>query len=293
MKNKRILSYILPVVFLAALVILILFSGGIIGPLSRPGQSVRTDFLDVGKGDCILIRTDSYTMMIDAGYDDTFDKVASFFEKEGIESVDTLVVTHFDKDHAGGVAPLLAQYQVGEIYAPDFESVKDTYERYTAAVDASGVTEYRLQGGESLEFEKDGLSFFIEAPKITYDPVDKNDNDMSLMLRMDNKNESWLFLGDIEKPGIKYFLNESDICQLTDGRYYTLVKIPRHGGVEDNSDKLLDYVKSRSAKDVLAVITDSPEKKADDELIGELEERQIRYLSTSEDGDIVFEGDGI
>ncbi|MBQ3787092.1 MAG: MBL fold metallo-hydrolase [Lachnospiraceae bacterium] len=292
MKSRNYIKYILPALFLVVLVLLVLFSGGIIGPLSRPGQSVRVDFLDVGKGDCILIRTHSYTMMIDTGYDETFDKVDSFLKNEHVEGIDTLVVTHFDKDHAGGVAPLLSKYKVGEIYAPDFESVKDTYESYTAAVRSSGVSEYRMQPGEGLGFEKDGLDFVLEAPQIVYDPDEKNDNDMSLMLRMDNKNESWLFLGDIEKPGIKYFLNDSALCQMDYGHSYTLVKMPRHGGVEDNTDKLLDHVQRFSQGSVLAVITDSVADKADGEVIDELKSHRFDYLSSSEDGDISVKGNG-
>ena len=292
MKSRNYIKYLLPVLFLVALVILILFSGGIIGPLSRPGKSVRADFLDVGKGDCILIRTDSYTMMIDTGYKDTFDKVDAFLKKEKIDRIDTLVITHFDKDHAGGAASLLSKYDVGEIYSPDFESVKDTYDAYRAAVNSSGIPEYRMQPGEGLGFEKDGLDFVLEAPQIVYVPDEKNDNDMSLMLRMDNKNESWLFLGDIEKPGIKYFLNDSALCQMDYGHSYTLVKMPRHGGVEDNTDKLLDHVQRFSQGSVLAVITDSVADKADGEVIDELKSHRFDYLSSSEDGDISVKGNG-
>ncbi len=287
MKNKRILSYILPVLFVVLLLIVAAYTGGVFAPKPEPGEPLRADFIDVGKGDCILVRSPSYTMLIDTGYEETSDKVLSYLEKEKVDSLDTLVVTHFDKDHAGGVASLLSEMSIGEIYAPAFESVKDTYELYRAAVSSSGVTEYLIKPGECTCLEKGKLDIVIEAPDIVYDPNEKKDNDMSLMLRIDNSRESWLFLGDIEKHGIRYFLDDSQICKLPEGGCYSLVKMPRHGGIEDNSDKLAEYLGRNSSKDALAVITDSTEKKADSELIALLEENGFDHLSTSEEGDIV------
>ncbi|MDL9979637.1 ComEC/Rec2 family competence protein [Microbacterium sp. ASV49] len=56
---------------------------------------------DVGQGDALLVRSAGRTALIDTGPDPA--PVAACLAKLGIDRVDLLVVTHYDKDHAGGL----------------------------------------------------------------------------------------------------------------------------------------------------------------------------------------------
>ena len=51
---------------------------------------------DCGQGDSSLIKTSRYTVMIDC-YNDTY----KYLEKEGINHIDYLIITHGHDDHAG------------------------------------------------------------------------------------------------------------------------------------------------------------------------------------------------
>ena len=65
------------------------------------------DFINVGYGDAILIRSGSFTMLVDCGDwtvgdggpDSQRISAADFLRQEGIDTLDLLVLTHLRKRH--------------------------------------------------------------------------------------------------------------------------------------------------------------------------------------------------
>ena len=90
--------------------------------LNRPVCSVI--FADVGQGDCCLIITQDSTCLIDAGtYDEGASTVSNLLDYYGIYQVDILIMSHWDVDHAGGIAALYEQGRTKTIvtsFVPDF-----------------------------------------------------------------------------------------------------------------------------------------------------------------------------
>lgn len=82
-------------------------------------------FLDVGQGDCEILRCpDGRTVMIDAG-DDRFNVTANaiipYLKKAGITKLDHVVLSHPHRDHFGGMIDLVGRVPIGEIlYSEDF-----------------------------------------------------------------------------------------------------------------------------------------------------------------------------
>ena len=52
--------------------------------------------LDVGKADAFLLRTTDFTALIDTATEEEGEKVVTFLESQGIQSIDLLIITHFD-----------------------------------------------------------------------------------------------------------------------------------------------------------------------------------------------------
>ena len=127
--NKKWLLILLSLLVTAAIVLFVL----ILKYLSDRSQNdsdsdsiqkrqLRVDFIDVGKGDCILIRSENHTVMIDTGYKETADDVFDFLDSSGVSEIDALILTHYDKDHIGGAKEVLSRYQVDKIYVPDYDN---------------------------------------------------------------------------------------------------------------------------------------------------------------------------
>ena len=81
------------------------------------------DLLDVGQGLSAVVSTRNHRLIFDTGaaYPSGFSTanavVVPFFRASGWSSVDRLILSHGDRDHAGGVAHIRDQLAVGEMFS--------------------------------------------------------------------------------------------------------------------------------------------------------------------------------
>jgi competence protein ComEC len=100
-------------------------------PAAPAMGEARATLLDVGQGLSVVVRTRHHTLVYDAGpsYSPTFDTgqavVVPFLRSQGIERVDTLVISHGDNDHIGGVPSLLQAVPVDRLTAGVPEAIED------------------------------------------------------------------------------------------------------------------------------------------------------------------------
>ena len=73
---------------------------------------MKVTFLDVGQGDCTIVQTEGHNMLIDAGNNDQGESVVAYLLKNGIDTLDYLILTHPDADHIGGADDVLENIDV-------------------------------------------------------------------------------------------------------------------------------------------------------------------------------------
>ena len=81
----------------------------------------RVTVLDVGQGQCILLQSSGSTFLVDCGGDydtDAAQIAAEHLLSQGITRVDGLILTHYDRDHAGGVPYLARRVEIERVYLP-------------------------------------------------------------------------------------------------------------------------------------------------------------------------------
>lgn len=85
----------------------------LIASWTEPAWSdVRFTVLDVGQGQCILLQTEGRNYMVDCGGSSdaiAADTAAEALLSQGISKLDGLILTHYDRDHAGGIENLLSR----------------------------------------------------------------------------------------------------------------------------------------------------------------------------------------
>ncbi len=245
---------------------------------SKSSEYLTVTFIDVGKGDCILAECGGCTLMIDTGYEETAESVLEHLSENGIERLDALIITHYDKDHVGGAADIVGDIPVSQIYLPDYKGRGGVYKSFVKVLDEKGISADNVS--QDIVFSLGGVEYTVFASEIEYDDSGKegNDNDVSLVVSAVHGNDSYLFAGDIEKDGIKSLVNKLD-------REYDVLKMPHHGRKASNTDKLLEAVGAK-----IAVITDSEDEPADNKVLSLLDDTEVYRSAVS--GDITIESGG-
>lgn len=85
-------------------------------------DAVRVTVIDVGQGQCVLLQSEGKAFLVDCGgsYDDlAADAAAETLLSQGIRRLDGLIVSHYDRDHYGGVDKLLTRVEADALYLPE------------------------------------------------------------------------------------------------------------------------------------------------------------------------------
>ncbi len=118
--RERVLSACLVVTLVGA----VLFSG------LDMGTGTLTA-MDVGQGQCIVLRSGGQTALIDCGGDagdENGDSVAKKLLSQGETKVDAVILTHFDQDHVCGLEQLMKRLDVVRLYVPDIQQGEESRE---------------------------------------------------------------------------------------------------------------------------------------------------------------------
>lgn len=235
-KNKAAISL---TSVLGALVVIALSWLGyqFFGDESQPitaGTDVSVHFIDVGQGDCELIRVGEKSILIDAGENDQGNNVVDYLQKQGIEKIDLFIGTHPHSDHIGGMDTVIKRMQVDEVLMPELpDSLVPTTKTYTdvlAAIADKDLTVTAAEPGQVYTFGDARLE--ILGPLHAYDDL----NDMSVVAKLTYGKTSFLFGGDMEKEV------EDDLLDAETDVTADVLKLSHHGSKTSNSKKFLDAV---------------------------------------------------
>ena len=196
--------------------------------------------LDVGQGQSVILHSNNKTYLVDCGgdYDESAaDKAADTLLSRGISRIDGLILTHLDRDHAGGGEYLISRIAVDTLFIP---RVKDAngMDRKLLSLFPSAIV---VCGDMSLSFEDTKLTIF--APE-SY----KSGNESSMCILFQTKNCDILIPGDRGFAAERLLLKEHTLPKLE------LLVAGHHGSKHSTSEELLsatgpEYVFISAGKD--------------------------------------------
>lgn len=181
-------------------------------------DDVRMTMLDVGQGQCVLIQADGKTYLIDCGGDsdtEAADLAAETLLSQGVNRLDGLIVTHFDRDHAGGVAYLLSRVPTEAVFLPE-----------EGELDVPSETQIIVREDLTLSWEDNSMTVFAPVTATS-------SNESGLSVLFNGGNCDILITGDMSTLGETLLLHLKQIPELT------ALVAGHHGSRHSTGDKLL------------------------------------------------------
>ncbi len=229
---------------------------------------------DVGKADAMVIQTENHSIVMDCGEKGDGKIIVEFLNNKGIQTVDYIIITHFDKDHVGGAAKIINELEVKNILVPDYAKESEEISKYNKAVSNSEITPTIIN--TDLTFQLDNAEFNIIAPKQSFND-EENENDYSLVTKITHRENILLFTGDATEERLDEIMGIGK-CDF--------LKIPYHGRKIKNLGEFLDSVSPEKA----VICTSKDELSSDTQK--KLTKRNIEFFSTCYNGEIRIISDG-
>ena len=185
----------------------------------------RVTVLDVGQGQCILLQSEGRTWMVDCGGsddEDTADLAADTLLSQGVTRLDGLILTHYDRDHAGAAEYLLTRIPADTVLFPDMP-------------DPDGVGEKIAQRADNAVWVNKDLSLSYGRTEMTiFAPLKgETGNESSLCVLFQAANCDILITGDRTALGELLLMRKSELPQLE------ILIAGHHGSANSTSEELL------------------------------------------------------
>lgn len=217
----------------------------------------KVNFIDVGQGDAVIIRTKDSDILFDTGGNALAKeyKGESFYKylmKNGVRKLDAVFISHSDIDHAGNLDYIIDKIEIGNIFSND--SLK-----YKAK---------KLKIGHILKFGD------LKVTVIAGDEKANTSNDKSLVLLAEIYGEKTLLTGDIE--------NGEKSIKIKDKINY--LKVSHHGSKHSTSDEFLSNNNIERA--IISSGKNNRYGHPHDDVLKRLLSRNIEIYRTDSDGNI-------
>ena len=184
----------------------------------------QVNILDIGQGLSVVVSTKNHNLVYDTGakYDTGFSLATSvvipYLQNQGIATVDKLILSHKDNDHAGGVDELVSSFPEMQVF--------DVMGEYSDCQFPSS-------------WDWDGVRFSIYSP---FELLPYLGNNSSCVLKISSENGSILLTGDIEEP-VEYRLVKSFPQQIKSD----VLLVPHHGSRTSSSKAFIKQVAPKIA----------------------------------------------
>lgn len=207
------------------------------GTRTAPAEgTLSVHFIDVGQGDCTLIRCGETEILIDAGEQEAGDTVVQYLQGQRIRSLDYVIATHPHSDHIGGLPRVLREVPAEHVLVSDIPEADlpttASYERFLDAVEQASLTLEIVSPGDRFTLDQGAVLEILGPLGTDY----KSLNNYSVVARLTYGDNSFLFTGDMEEKAEKELLAAQSLAPVD------VLKVGHHGSSTSTKKKFLEAV---------------------------------------------------
>ncbi len=258
--------------------------------LAHGDGRLHVTFIDVGQGDAAFVRLpDGTTLLVDAGglpAASTFDigdrVVAPVLRAAGVGSLDTLVLTHGDPDHAGGADAIVREFRPREVWEGVRVPRLEVLRTIRADAVARGARWTAVTAGEKRRFGEVTITVCHPPPPDWERQKVRNDDSVVLDLRW--REVSILLTGDIGMPIERQLAGGIAPAPLR------VVKVPHHGSLTSSTPEFVRALAPAVA--VFSVGRANHFGHPAPEVVQRYEDAGAAVFRTDQDGAITIDSDG-
>lgn len=203
--------------------------------LSQTPVSIR--FCDVGQGDGAHIRiSPDIDILIDTGPDESILECLGKGMPYADKDIDLILLTHFQRDHTGGLFSVLQRYHVSTLILPPYSDSQKKIDDVLSATSGSTKTKI-LKANDEIRYP--GVTFSVLWPKATarsgqgsLDTISITDEDLNItsyILSMTINSTTNLFTGDTHGDVLDRLRNTTCNGNPCIPPHISILKAPHHG----------------------------------------------------------------
>ncbi|MDO4616842.1 MAG: DNA internalization-related competence protein ComEC/Rec2 [Lachnospiraceae bacterium] len=243
--------------------------------------------LDVGQGDCLVLRDRTACFLVDGGSSSVSQagnyRILPYLKSQGISRLNGILLSHPDEDHMNGILELFeiirekqATLQIDVLYLPIWMKGSEEEAELIQAAEAVGTEIIYAARGDSIRTRE--LEIKVLYP-MTQGGI-RSGNSGSMVLSVHCGTFDALLTGDLESDG------EAQLLPLD--QTYDYLKVGHHGSKGSSSENFLQQVQPRIA--AVSAPEDSRYGHPHQETIDRLTEAGTEIYVTRDCGAITVEG---
>ena len=234
---------------------------------------LEVHYLDVGQGDCTLIKCGGEAMLIDAGDNTKGTAIQLYLTKQGVKDLKYVIATHPDADHIGGMPVIINKFNIKKYFAPPITNDTRSYDNVVQALKYKNMSAVPPKNGNSYDLGR--AKFTIVSTNKSYEGTNNN----SICVRLVYGERSFLFTGDAEKEA------EADMIRGGQKIKSDVYMVAHHGSNTGSTEEFLNAVNPQYA--VISCGKDNDYGHPHKEVLGRLRDKGIKVFRTDEQGAIV------
>lgn len=282
-------SLVIVALLLTSFIYTCIQNGGItVLPLPKDGVSFV--FLSVGQASCTMVFTDGGVLLIDTGSNSSEDTVLSACSYYGVKEIHSIVLTHADEDHSGGLDVILDAYPVKNIILTEnaYEELSKAYEGVALekVLSEKRSSLIRTTKGDVFSFGESRLEVLVPSEEDA--ALLENGNEASVILLFEFKDTRAIFTGDAGEAG--EILAISALAASRPKTNYDLLLVGHHGSSTSSSESFIEYISPRFA--VISCDENNTYGHPSITVLNRLHKVGSKILRTDREGTVVFSSDG-